>query len=103
MAASKKYYLVQRFETKEDFDKHWESIYNTGYSHGYKDGRINGLSYFLEIISNEFDDTENRSAAHEMMERQKAKFNREIKKREDQERYLRKKIEEEMKQKSEES
>jgi len=103
MAAKRKYYLTQRFETKEDFDKHFDSIYNSGYSEGIRDGRINALSYFLDVINEQFDDNESKSAAYEMGERHKAEWKRKIQQREDQERYLRKKIEEEMQKKSEES
>lgn len=103
MTARKKYYITQKFETKEDFDKYFNKIYNSGYSDGMRDGRINALSYFLEVINEQFDDNESKSAAYEMGERQKAEFNRKIKLKEDQERYMRKKIEEEMQQKSEES
>jgi len=102
MAARKKYYMTQKFETKEDFDKYFDKIYNSGYSHGMHDGRINALSYFLDVIDAQFEDDETKAAAHEMNERNKANFNRQIKQKEDQERYLRKKIEEEMQQKSEE-
>lgn len=50
MATRKKYYTVMRFETKEDFDKHIDSIYNSGYDIGYKDGMTVAVSYIFECL-----------------------------------------------------
>lgn len=48
--ANKKYYLVDKFETKEDFDKRYNSIYNAGYESGYEDGLVEAVSYMFELI-----------------------------------------------------
>ena len=76
MATRKKYYLIHKFETKEDFEKFYKGIYNTGYSSGFKDGRINALSHFTNLIDEEFEIEEIRSANYEASQRNKAKCKR---------------------------
>lgn len=76
MATRKKYYTVMRFETKEDFDKHVDKIYNTGYSEGIRDGRINALSHFSNLIGEEFEAEEIDAALLEASQRNKAKWKR---------------------------
>lgn len=46
----KKYYSTMRFETKEDFDKHIDGIYNSGYESGYEYGMAEALSYVFEML-----------------------------------------------------
>ena len=48
--ARKKYYLISKFETKEDFDKHFRSIYDSGYESGYKDGMTEAVSYIFDLL-----------------------------------------------------
>ena len=48
--ATKKYYMVSKYETKEDYDKHFKDIYYSGYGSGYKDGMTEALSYVFECI-----------------------------------------------------
>lgn len=76
MATRKKYYAVMKFETKEDFDKHVDDIYDSGYSHGFKDGRINALSHFSNLITEEFEPQEIDTAARAANRRNKEKWKR---------------------------
>ena len=47
---SKKYYMICRFETKDDFDKHFKSIYDSGYAEGFEKGVATGLSLVYELL-----------------------------------------------------
>ena len=73
--AEKKPYLV--FQTEEDFKKALDNLYNTGYSRGHLDGRINALSYFYDLMNSEFEPEEISSAEHEASKRNIAKWQRE--------------------------
>ena len=73
--AEKKPYLV--FQTEEDFKKALDSMYNTGYSNGHLDGRINALSHFYDLMNSEFEPKEIDSAEAEARRRNIAKWKRE--------------------------
>lgn len=55
----KKYYLVCKFETKEDFDKHYNSISNPAYERGYEDGMAEAVSYVFEMLDHFSHKTQN--------------------------------------------
>ena len=70
MATKKeKNYAVYTFKTKEEFDKHFHSIYDSGYEHGFKDGRINALGYVLDGINRDFTGEEEGLARYQVRER----------------------------------
>ena len=70
MATKKeKNYAVYTFKTKEEFDKHFRSIYYSGYEHGFKDGRINALGYILDGIDEDFTAEEESLAIYQAKER----------------------------------
>lgn len=60
--AKKKYYLVCRFETKEDFDKHFNSISDPAYERGYEDGMVEAVSYMFEMLDHFSHETQNVAA-----------------------------------------
>lgn len=60
--AKKKYYLVCRFETKEDFDKHYKSISDPAYERGYEDGMVEAVSYVFEMLDHFSHETQNIAA-----------------------------------------
>lgn len=68
--ARKKYYLVCKFETKEDFDKHYNSISDPAYERGYEDGMAEAVSYVFEMLDHFSHKTQN-NAAYMNGERQK--------------------------------
>ena len=46
------------YETREQFEKHFDRIYDGGKERGFKEGRVNALSYILESIHDNFNDQE---------------------------------------------
>lgn len=60
--AKKKYYLVCKFETKEDFDKHFKSISDPAYERGYEDGMAEAVSYVFEMLDHFSHKTQNDAA-----------------------------------------
>ena len=60
--ASKKYYMT--IETKEDFEKLFNKIYNSGKDDGFKKGIEVGLAQFLRTINARFDDDMIRNASY---------------------------------------
>lgn len=48
--ARKKNYLICKFETEQDFQKHFKSIYDPAYQDGFDDGMAQALTYFYYII-----------------------------------------------------
>jgi hypothetical protein len=56
MEKSKKPFAV--LETKEDFDKWFNEIFEEGKKQGYEAGRINALSYIVGPIFDEFEGEE---------------------------------------------
>lgn len=84
------------FQTKEDFDKWFDEIYENGRKHGFKDGRVNALSYFLGTINERFKDEEITEAQRESNDRKIAEWNK-------QEAFIKRRVEYELKKKMEES
>ena len=84
------------FQTKEDFDKWFDEIYQNGRKHGFKEGRINGLSYFLGTINERFKDGEINEALRESKDRKIAEW-------EKQEDFIKRRVEYELKKRMEES
>ena len=74
MAKAKPYTV---FQTKEEFDKAFDRIFDTGYSRGHHDGRINALSYFVDVIGKEFETQEFDYAVDEARKRDIARWKRE--------------------------
>lgn len=73
MATTKKYYMVCKFETEEEYTKHYKSIFNSGYERGFEDGRVDALSNFLNVINQEFKH-EQQSAAYLAGEKSKKRW-----------------------------
>ncbi len=73
--ANKKPYAV--FQTEEEFRKALDNMYNTGYSNGHQEGRINALSHFYDLMNTEFEQKEIYSAEDEARRRNIAKWQRE--------------------------
>ena len=58
------------FETKEEFDHNFETIYDSGREHGYKEGLTTALSYIFGLIDDRFDDAQmQRNAEYEKKQR----------------------------------
>lgn len=94
MAGRKKPFM--RIETKEDFDKLFDEIWNEGRKHSFKEGRINALSYFLGTINERFKDGEITEAQRESNDRKIAEWQK-------QEDFVKRRVEYELKKKMEES
>lgn len=84
------------FQTKEDFDKWFDEIYENGKKHGFEEGRVNALSYFLGTINERFKDSEITEAQKESNDRKIAEWNK-------QEAFIKRRVEYELKKKMEES
>lgn len=52
-------------DTREDFDKWFEKIYNDGYESGYKDGLVRAIGHIYDAIDENFDDEVREKAVHE--------------------------------------
>ena len=50
MATRKKYFMNLKFETREDYEKHFHEIYYSGREDGIQKGIEIALSYFLELL-----------------------------------------------------
>lgn len=67
--AKRKYFLTVRYKTKEEFDKRVHDIYQEGYEEGFRDGRINALSYILESLHKDFSGEEHATASWQVRNR----------------------------------
>ena len=83
--AKKKPYLVVTYETQEDFDKNFKDIYNSGYESGFEDGRVNALCEVLKMVDGNFSVVEIANATYENKTKAIAKWRKEQKAREKQE------------------
>ena len=73
MAKSKKPYAT--WETKEEFEKHFEQIYNSGRESGFKEGLTTALSYILELLEDKFNDIDmQRNAEYVLSTRRKSEW-----------------------------
>ena len=52
--SKRKYYITLRFETQEDFDKHYKDIYKAGYQQGYEEGLKDALARCIYAFEHEF-------------------------------------------------
>lgn len=76
MATKRKYYMTLRFETEEDWKKHFQTIYMAGKEDGYREGRVNALSYIWGSIERNFDSEELSDAQHDCNYRNIRKWQR---------------------------
>ena len=74
MANNKPYMII---ETEEQFNEITDKFFNTGYSNGFRDGRINGLSHFVGLIDKEFETQEINTAGKEAKDREIGNWQRE--------------------------
>ena len=68
--AKNKNYLIVKFQTEEDFKKHFDSIYQSGYGSGYQDGMIACLTYVFDLLEH-FSPSVQENAAYLAKERSK--------------------------------
>ena len=77
MAKKQKPFAI--LNTKEEFDKCFNRVYESGRKQGFKEGRIWALSYFNELISDIFTPQEIMEAESETRDRHIEKWRREKK------------------------
>ena len=67
MANKKKPFMT--FESKEEFEKHFDEVYNEGKKEGFKDGTIWVLSYIEELMQDMFKPAAFKAAQEEISRR----------------------------------